>query len=81
MSTGCVVIEDAIVPAVVCAFVDNAVVRDAVRSKYCFRPEDLPSAGFSLTVCAFALPLNTLKTCLYRMLCGYKKESGEPSGS
>ena len=32
-------------------------------------------------MCTFVLPPNTLKTCLHYMLCGYKKENGEPSGS
>ena len=45
-----------------------------MRSKYSLQ------SSLGLTVCAFVLPLNTLKTCLYHMLCGYKKESGEPSG-
>ena len=32
-------------------------------------------------MCTPVLSLNTLKTCLHYMLCGYKKEVGEPSGS
>ena len=46
----------------------------ALRSKYCLQP------SFGLIMCTFVLPLNTLKTCSYYMLCGYKKEMGEPSG-
>ena len=53
-----------------------------MRSKYCFsawRP--VFSRLFGLIVCTFVLPLNTLKTFTHYILCGYKKENGEPSGS
>ena len=43
--------------------------------KTCLQP------SFGLTMCTSVLSLNTLKTCLHYTLCGYKKESGEPSGS
>ena len=41
--------------------------------KTCLQP------SFGLTMCTSVLSLNTLKTCLHYTLCGYKKESGEPS--
>ena len=38
-------------------------------------------SSFGLTMCTPVLSLNTLETCLPYMLCGYKKENDEPSGS
>ena len=43
--------------------------------KTCLQP------SFGLIVCTFVLPLNPLKTFTHCILCGYKKEIGEPSGS
>ena len=43
--------------------------------KTCLQP------SFGLIMCTLALSLNTLKTCSHYMLCVYKKETGEPSGS
>ena len=53
-----------------------------MRSKYCFSGlKTCLQPSFVLKVGTFVLQPNTLKTCLHYMLCGYKKESGEPSGS
>ena len=43
--------------------------------KTCLQP------SFVLIVRTLVLPLNTLKTFSHHMLCVYKKEVGEPSGS
>ena len=43
--------------------------------KTCLQP------SFVLIVCTLVLSMNTLKTCSHYMLCVYKKEMGEPSGS